>query len=331
MAVGSGLGASVGFSPESVFGTYVAPAKFYEFDTEDVKKTRPFVQGGGLAAGRMAKLASRRTFITEAASGSVGMEVVNKGMGLLLQHLFGSAATPAQQSSTPAYLQTHTLVDNVGKSLTMQEGVPDTSGTVRVQTFKGGKITAGEFSCNVNENLHASWELDFQKYSEVESLATVSYPSAATAFHWGQMAVKLGTYASEASVTGVKNVTCRVERGQAVERYYAGASGLKAEPIMNTDVAVTGTIDIDYVTKADFVDRFHGDSSTAMVLEWVGPLIASTFFQTFRLKLPAVFFTGDTPVVDGPDLIDISVPFEAQLDGTNPLVTCEYMTTDTTL
>jgi hypothetical protein len=42
-----------------------------------------------------------------------------------------------------------------------------------------------------------------------------------------------------------------------------------------------------------------------------------------------VFFDGDTPVVEGPDVVSGSFPFTAQLDGTNALVTCDYMSVDT--
>ena len=38
-------------------------------------------------------------------------------MGILLQHIMGGTVTPVQQAATIAYLQTHPLADNVGKSL----------------------------------------------------------------------------------------------------------------------------------------------------------------------------------------------------------------------
>ena len=44
-----------------------------------------------------------------------------------------------------------------------------------------------------------------------------------------------------------------------------------------------------------------------------------------------VFFDGDTPTVDGPDVTSGGYPFVAQLDGTNPLVSIDYISTDTTL
>ena len=83
--------------------------------------------------------------------------------------------------------------------------------------------------------------------------------------------------------------------------------------------------------KADFADRFAADSATSLVIEFVGPLIASTYYQTFRIKCPWCFFDGDTPTVDGPDVTSGGYPFVAQLDGTNPLVSIDYISTDTTL
>lgn len=330
MTIGTGLGGSVGVGAESAFGTYTAPSRFYEVSKADIKKVKNTVQGGGLAAGRMVQLGSRRVVTTEAAAGSLEMEVANKGMGLLLQHIFGGTVTPVQQGATAAYLQTHSLVDNVGKSLTVQSGIPDTGGTVRPYTFKGGKVTSAEFACSVDGLLTLNAGMDFQKASEVETLVAPSYTAGVAPFHFGQLSVKLGaTYGTEASVSGVKGVNLKVERAQATDRFYASAAGLKAEPLMNDYVKVSGSIDADFLDKTVFADRFAADTATSMVLEWVGPLIASTYYQTFRLKLPMVFFDGDTPSLDGPDIVSGSFGFSAQFDSTNAAVIAEYVSTDT--
>jgi len=44
--------------------------------------------------------------------------------------------------------------------------------------------------------------------------------------------------------------------------------------------------------------------------------------------LPACFFDGDTPELDGPDVVTGAFPFTAQADPTNP-VRIEYVSTDT--
>lgn len=331
MAIGSGLAASIGFAAESTYGTYVAPTRFLEYIKADLKKKKNVVQGGGLAAGRIAQLGSRRVVTSESVEGGFELEVANKGMGLLLAHLLGSSATPVQQGATAAYLQAHTVDDNIGKSLTIQHGVPDLTGTVRPFTFKGCKLSGAEFSCKVGELLTMSLDVDGRQASEVETLVAASLATGVAPFHWAQMSVKLGTFGAEAAVSGVKGFSVKFDRGMASERFYAGAGGLKAEPIMNDFLKVSGSIEVDLVNKADFADLFAADSATSLVIEFVGPLIASTYYQTFRIKLPMVFFDGDTPTVDGPDVTSGGYPFVAQLDGTNPLVSIDYISTDTTL
>jgi len=54
------------------------------------------------------------------------------------------------------------------------------------------------------------------------------------------------------------------------------------------------------------------------------------FYDTFRLHLPMIFLEGDTPVVDGPDIVKGSFPFTCLFDGTN-YPYAEYLSSDTTL
>lgn len=332
MAIGSGLAGSFGVASETTYGTYAAPTRFYEPAMKsEIKKVKTTVQGGGLAAGRMVQPGSRRVVVTEAGTGSVDLEVTRTKMGLLLQHIFGGSATPTQQAATTAYLQAHALADNVGNYLTAQNGVPDTGGTVRPYTGKGGKVTSAEFSCGAGELLTLALELDFQKVSEVESLAAPSFATGLMPFHFNQMSVKLGTFGAEASVGGVKKASVKLERGQYTDAFYAGALGLKANPLMNDFVKVSGSIDADFLDKTVFADRFASDGSIAMVVEWLGPVIASTYYSRLTLKIPQVFFDGDTPILDGPNVVSGSFPFVAQFDETNATITAEYMSTDTTV
>jgi hypothetical protein len=331
MAIGSGIAAQLGVAPETTFGTYVAPTRFYEFATEDLRKTKNIAQGQGLAAGRATPLATRRTVTGTAVEGSVAMEVTNTKFGLILAHLFGGTPTVTQQGATTAYMQSHTVGDNFGKSLSIQVGVPGTNGTVNPYSFLGCKIASAEFSCALGENLTVNLGIDGRDVTEAQALATASYPTANRPFNFGQMTVKLGTYGSETSVTGVKGASATIERPMNTERQYAGSSLLKAEQIWNDFLTVSGSLDTELVTKGDFVDRFTSDSVTSMVLEWVGPLIASTYYETFRLKFPAVYFDEGAPTVGGPDIVAPSVSFTALSDGTNAPVIAEYISTDTTI
>jgi hypothetical protein len=331
VSIGSGLSGSLGWSPEVTYGTYVAPTKWAEATSVQLQKQKNAVQGGGPRAGAYGRRGSMRYVTTQAGGGTIAMEVQSKRMGHLLNGLLGGTVTPTQQAATTAYLQTHTIGDPTGKFFTFQSGVPDLGGTVRPYTFLGSKITAIEFSCGVDQALTMSITVDSRDVTESETLAAPSYATGVNVFHFGQMGLKLGTYDSEAAVDGVRSMTLRIERGSRTDRYYANAAGLKAEPIINDWAVVSGSVEVDYVTKADFADRFRDDSSTALVWEFIGPTIESTYKETFRVRVPMIFMDGETPTVQGPDVVTTTYPWVAAEDGTNALVQVLYTSTDTAL
>ncbi|MEU6490392.1 phage tail tube protein [Streptomyces sp. NPDC046984] len=328
MAIGSGLGAQIGISAEVTYGTYVAPSKFIEFTKESLALKKTTAQSAGIAAGRLLPLSSRRVVTQTEAQGTVDLEVTNKAMGLLLQSLMGTTVTPVQQGAGPAYLQTHTLADTAGKSLVIQKGVPLTTGTVTDKTFLGCKVTSAEFSCEVGGMLTVSFEFDSKGCDETQTLAAASYPTMAV-FHFGQMGVKAGSFGTEAALDGIRKVSVKFERPQAVDRFYAGQNGTKKEPISNDQVKITGSIEMDYV--ATTLDDLHtSDAATSLVWEFIGPVIATTYNETFRIKLPAIKIDEAPPTVDGFDVVKPTISFTGLYDGTNqPAI--EYISTDITL
>ncbi|MGW2226794.1 phage tail tube protein [Streptomyces formicae] len=328
MAIGSGLGAQLGIAAETTYGTFVAPSKFIEFTKESLVLKKTTAQSAGIAAGRLLALSSRRVLTRREVAGSIDLEVTNKGMGLLLQALMGTSVTPVQQGAGPAYLQTHTLADTAGKSLTIQKGVPLTTGTVTDKTFLGCKVTSAEFSCEVGGMLTASYEFDGKDCDEGQTLAAASYANMAP-FHFGQMALKTGSFGAETALDGIRKVSCKVERPQETERFYAGQSGLKKEPISNDQVKITGNLESDYV--ATTLDDLHtSDAATSLVWEFVGPNIATTYFETFRITLPAIRLDEGPPVVDGFGVVKPTFNYVGLYDGTNP-VKIEYISVDATL
>lgn len=334
MVIGTGLGGALGIAPEVTHGTYVAPTSWIEPNKVDIKKRKGVAQGGGLASGRLVQPSTRRVVAFEDGAGSIGFEVPSKGFGQWLKQLFGSTATPVQQAATAAYLQTHTLTDSTGKFASIQAHIPDTSGTARPYTFKGSKITGAEFSCAQGSDdglLMAEFMVDCREVSEDETLVASSFPTGVRPFHFAQMGVKLGTYNSEAAVDGIKGLSLKIERGHDTERFYANNAGLKSEQLGNDHVKITGSFTADYVDKTILADRFAADSSTSLVWEFIGPVIASTYYETIRFRVPCIFLDGDTPALDGPGVVSGNFPFVGQFDGTNVAVSCEYTSVDTTI
>lgn len=333
MAVGSGIGSQLGVAPEVTYGTYVAPTRFYEARSAKVSKVKNTQSWDGLAAGRLVDRADGRVVTTKAGMAAINdLVCTNKDLGLLLNMIMGGTVAPVQQAATAAYLQTHTLLDTYGKSCTVQSGVPLIGGTVVAQSGLGGRVTSAEFSCGVDELLTVGVEMDARDVTEVQSLAAASYGTNRRPFHFGQMAVKVGaTSGAAAAADGVRSVSLKIDRKIKTDQFYANGAGLKDQPVTNDKAEITGTISADYKTAAHFADRFRDDTQFALVWEFVGPLIASTYFETIRFTIPAAFFDGETPAVDGPDVVGTDFPFRVYNDLTNNPLTVEYLSSDTVL
>jgi hypothetical protein len=334
MGLATGIGGQAGCAVETTYGTYVAPTRFLPVTKAPFTKVKNTVQLSWLGAGRLGNLGAARVVTTHAGKGSIEMGVYNHGMGILLQALMGTTVTPVQQGGTTAYLQTHTIADVVGKSLTMQVGVPDTTGTVRPYTFLGSKITDAEFTIETAKELTAKFNFDCRDVTEAQTLVAASYSANMRPFVGTDTGIKVGVFGSEAAVLGVRKVDLKIDRALKTDRYYvqAGASaGLKAEPLIGDFWKITGTVTADNVDKTIWADRFAADSGFSLVLETIGLAIGvSGSNDTFRITLPQCFLDGDTPTLDGPDIVSGAFPFTATFDATN-LPKIEYMSSDTTV
>jgi hypothetical protein len=330
--IGAGIGGQIGVAKGSgAYGVYTAPTNFYEVSKAAVTKTKKTIQSSGIAAGRLVDLSARRAVSSQAGTVPLELEVMQSGhFGLLLQQIFGTTAAPVQQGATSAYLQTHTLLGLAGIHSTIQAGIPDTSGTVHQYNFNGCKVMDATFSCGVDTFLTCQLNMDAKQVEETDTLAAPSYP-VVSPFDFSMASVSWGAFGSEASIDGVKKIDVKIERKQNTGRYYQGNAGLKDEPITNDPVAISGTIEADFIDKTLFYDNFSSDTPKSLIWTFTGPIIASTYHYTISFALPSVRIDSPGPGLDSKDVISSSFAFTALNDGTNPPISLTYTSTDTTL
>ena len=318
--IGSGLGSQLSYGKETTYGAGVTMDHFLPADKVSIKQVLNIVQGGGFQ-GQLFELGARRVITTKGGTGTIETQVTNRGMGLFFQNLMGTSVTPVQIASTTAYTQTHTFAINAGKSLTIQSAVPDTTGTARPYTFQGCKFPSLELTYEVDKNLDAKWAVDAQQVVEATAVPAASYDATLRQFVGTDVGITVGTYGSTTpatAATGVKKVSIKIERPFKMDRYYLGASGLKAEPLQNAFTKMTGTIEADFVDKTLWADKFNAQTGFSLQLQAVGAAIGvSGSNDTFQVTLPCVFLDGDTPTVEGADVISGSFPFTVLFDGTN--------------
>jgi hypothetical protein len=327
MAIRSGLANQVGFVKEVTYGTGVTVTKFLPVKKADFKLDKGIAQGTGLFSGDFLDRSTQRAKTTRSGTLSMELDVQNKDMGLLIQALMGTTVTPVIQGAGPGYLQTHTLADPFGKSLTIQTGVPELTGTVRPYTFVGCKVLGAEFTMQPDELFTCSLDIDARDVTEATGLASASYATALTPFSIGQgggatpangLTVKTGTFGGETTLDGVRQATVNIKRLSKDDRFNLGNAGLKSEPVLNDKTeAITGTLSMEYLDKTKIADLFAADTATSIVIEALGANTNASFYYTFRITLPACYFNGDTPIVDGPDVVTGDFPFVCLYDGTN--------------
>lgn len=324
----AGIDGSLGYAPETVYGTGVTPTTFAEFDSETLTKQQQYLTSTGIRAGRLVPSIKRHNSTTRGGGGAISLKVPTKGFGPWLNMLHGNTITPAQQAATAAYLQTHNigLSRPWGKSLTIQVGKPSTNGAVNPFTFVGCKVPSMTLSCDLGAELVASIDIDARDVTTATALAVPSYPTNVGSFDFTE-----GTVTMQGSDVGlVRSFSLTTPLPMKTDRYGLGTAGLKSQPIVNDYVRPTASVAIEFTDLVAY-NYFANGTEVAVRCKFEGATIASTYKETLDMNLAACKIVGETPTVGGPDVLEINAPVEVYDDGTNPPVAISYISTDATL
>lgn len=323
MTFATGLDAQVGYAAEPSYGTYQAPTRFLEFNSQSFAADVAKVMAAGLGRGRFNRHDRTRTYIRGAA-GAVEHEVTTKGFGLLFEHCLGQNTVTTPGGATLRRL--HTIIPEStglrGKSLTVQAGIPDVTGTVQPLTFLGGKVADWELKAAVDEILKLSMSLDFKTVRVSDALAAATYPSSARNLYWVDGALTVG-----GSAYPVKTVSIKGTNGLATDRRSLGNT--KREPLAAAFAGIEGTFEGEFEDR-DLYDAFVAGTQMALVLTFASDTIIEAA-NPYKLTatLPVIEWKGSTPSVSGPGVVPQQLPFVALDNGTDPIIKLEYETTDT--
>lgn len=317
---------SIGVIADASYGTYQAPTRFYEFTDEgfDWKPNRK--QGQGLrVAGRVAR-SGRRVTTTVQGEGSLEVEAVTKGLGVLLKAALGTAASTLVSGST--YQQNFTLGDTPD-SLTVQKGIVDAGGTVRAHSFLGCMVSQWSFSAPNDDIAKFSFDFDVRDLDTAQSYAAPSYPSAPSLYQFAQAAA---TYAGSVTAptttalatggtaaTDIRDFELNVNNNLAVDRFNFGAAGKKAKPTVGLR-EITGKFTAEYAANG-YRDDFIADTERAIVVTLTSTDALSAGTATLQVVLPAVKLDSGVPVSNNGDLVVVEHSFTAldNLTATQPI------------
>lgn len=326
MAYGTGIDGQVGMAEESTYGTFVAPTRFFEFNSSSLVPTVIELNSTPIGVGRVLRT-SRALRYMRGGSGDLEVDAVTRGQGLLWKHMLGDVAT-AQVASTTEYTHTFTPDNTDGKrglSATVQAGVPATDGTIHPFSFTGGKVTAWELSAAVDEILKISTTWIFSSATTSQAIATPSYAEDPIPFTFLGGAATIDGDA----VSTIKGATVSWAESLDEERNYLG--GTRGEPLANGMLEVTGTLEQEFNSLTAFNAWIAGTEIVDLELTFEGPTIPSES-NPYKLviTIPSLKYTGEAPAVSGPEIVQQNTPFQALYNGTDPVITVVLHTDDET-
>lgn len=325
----SGVAAQLGVAAETVYGTFVAPVTFYPFTSEDLKLEKEYIRTAGLRAGQLAQSGLLHVATTRTAEGSIEMDFLTKGMGKLLNLLHGNTVTPAQIAATTAYTQTHNigLTDPFGKSITIQVGRPDVSGTVRAFSYLGCKLQSATFALERGGVLTSEWMFDCRDEDTGQSLGVATYAAGAIPFAFQGGSIEL----DDVALTDcIRSATVEIEIPQETERFCISSSSVKKEPIQNGLVGISMTFEAEFASLVQHAAFTAATRRKVELLNSTGDAGGGNPFQANFVAAQTVT-TGAGPVVEGPDVLTQELTCEVVSNGTDAPLSVIYVSSDSSL
>lgn len=325
----SGILSQLGTKDEVTWGTAVVVDRFNEMNSESIQMDVQRIESSSLRAGTRVQREDRWAVNRKGAEGDIEMEVMTKGFGLWLKRMLGTVATSGPTDSK--YTHTATIATLTGVSFTTQVGRPfAASTTVQPFTYNGCKVANWEFSNSVDGILMAKMGINAKDETTATALATASYPTGMELFTFAGGAITIGG----SSVSIISDATVSGDNGLNTTRYGFGSQA-KNEQVEDHHREVTFSLSADFVDLTNYnryVSLTTAGAQAQVVLTWTGPtLIGASSYPTLVITIPAARFDGETPTVDGPEMLTQTLSGKAftPTAGTSA-VTIAYGSADTT-
>ncbi len=311
---------------ESTYGTAVSPTRAYEGQSDDWQRDVEFISSQGFRDGMQTTRSDRYDLVSLGATGTVQLDFLNKGMGLILQHALGASVAPAQQGGTAAYLASFSTNDTgPAGSYTWQMLRTDTGGTSRCFTYEGCVATNLSFEAALGSNVNMSITYDAETEQTSTGAATPSYVASSTPFPFTTVAIEI----DDSAVTNVTGASIDLDLGMKTDRRFLQGSATKGQPQRASVPAYSGNLTAEFSSLADYNNFVAGASHKVEIIATQGTAISGSYYPYVHITCPAVRFEGSSPVASLDDLTTIELPFTILDNGSDAAVTVATMSTDT--
>lgn len=309
---------------ETTYGTPATLTRAYEAKADGWKRNVEYLESAGFRGGMETVRSDRRFPVSMGAGGTMELDLLDVGMGLVFQGLLGTSTSPAQQAATTAYEQTHTsAAGHPDVSWTAQWQRVDTSGTARNFTYHGCVATGWKLSQETGGLAVLSVDFDAEDETTDVAAGTVTYPAGSEPFKWTECVVSL-----DGSPVDFRSLDFSADLGLKTDRHYLRGSALKKRPVRVSVPTYEGTLTGDF-DSMDLYDAFVAGDIKSLSAEWTGRTIEGAYSYSFKVECPAIQFSGETPEVAMDEVPTQPLPFRVLDNGTDPAVTVTIVSTDT--
>ena len=313
---------------ESTYGSpQLSTVRSFEIKSDTFARDVEYIQSVGLRRDMQTIRSDRDDTVSLGATGSLELDVQNKGLGMLLQHFLGAVSGPTQQGATAAY-KTVASTNDVGPagSYTIQVSRADSSGTLRPFTYEGCVATGFSIAQEIGSplNLNISYDAENEQVSSGE--ATPSYPSSTEVFNYTDCVIAIDGVAA----TNFTSFSVEGDLGMRLDRRFLKGSATKSQPLRSSVPSYTGSIAAEFASLTDY-NKFVAGTTFSINASWNGSSIVSPYNYEIVVEIPVAKFTGSTPVASLDDLTVIDLPFIVLDGGSSAAMTINYTSTDTSL
>lgn len=339
------LDCSVGLKKETTYGAAVTVDRFPEFIDESLVWNPTFVQGAGMRVGSRVARSARRVLAKQSAGGDINVELVSKGLGILLEALFGTGVSTAVPGQTGVYQQlyTPTTTDPLN-SYTIQKGIPTLGGGAATpMTFLGAVCTSGEFSASNADivKLKTSW--DAKEVKTDIAYAAPSYVVGGELFHFAEGAITIGGSQTPptatalatggTSVATIEDFTVSFDNKIDDGGFTLGGGGKRRrKPVVGLADA-KGKVTAEY-TDTVLRDAYLNQTALALTLTFLSDTVIGTSAKyALQFHFPDIRLEGELPKSAGGSPVKQSIDFtvlDGLAAGTSPIYVA-LVTTDATI
>jgi hypothetical protein len=316
----------LGVAVESTFGTAVAPSTRFEVVSESLKLKKDFIESKALKGSRRYLSTNGHVVGKSNVEGDIEIEMSSLGAGFWFRQLMGTVTTtlPAAWSMTDRYKHVFTADSALDTtSFTAEIQRTDVTGTAHRFVYAGCGVTDLELSCKVGEI--ATMKMSVYGKSEAVTAASAqsaTYPASTPLVFTGAAVTVGGTAVS------VTDFSLKIENGRKKDRYFLGDS--TPNKMIEADMRnAEGKINVEWTGLTQYNRFVNHTTSAALTAKFETQANIGDAAKGYVLvTIPAVVFTGETPVGGG-DIVEQSIDFKALDNGSNEPVTIEYVSLDT--